>query len=62
MYCDFINVTEIISHNMRSGKTSFYNNILNTLFATYLRDRSIFGFDNSVAASFIKALSVFLSN
>lgn len=44
MYCDFSNVTDILYRNRKSSKYITYNNIVNTLFGTYLKDNNIYEF------------------
>lgn len=44
MQCDFQNVTDILYRNRKSSEHITYNNIVNTMFATYLKDSSIYEF------------------
>ncbi len=44
MQCDFQNVTDILYRNRKSSEYITYNNIINTLFATYLKENSIYEF------------------
>ena len=44
MYCDFSNVTDILYRNRKSSKYITYNNIVNTLFGTYLKENNIYEF------------------
>ncbi|HAE52257.1 MAG TPA: hypothetical protein DCG30_03270 [Ruminococcus sp.] len=50
MQCDFHNVTEILMRNMASSNTIYYNNLLNTLFGSYLAEMKLFQFDRSATA------------
>ena len=50
MQCDFQNVTETLMRNMASSTTIYYNNLINTLFGTYLAQAGIFQFDRSTTA------------
>ena len=44
MYCDFSNVTDILYRNRKSSKYITYNNIVGTLFGTYLKENNIYEF------------------
>ena len=56
MRCDFQNVTDTLMRNMASSTTIYYNNLLNTLFGSYLADASLYAFDNPTATKLHKGV------
>ncbi len=56
MQCDFINLTDILMKNMNMTTTTYYLNLLNTLFGSYLKESSIYQFDKYTATKLHKGV------
>lgn len=56
MQCDFISLTDMLMKNMSTTTTTYYLNLLNTLFGSYLKDSSIYQFDKYTATKLHKGV------